>query len=340
MIGEKAKLKILIDKIYFTVMFIISIGIIGNCAYIVTLDMTNKFIENELIDTQQKLQETKWENDIKTEEIVIPGLKRDYNLLFLTDCHIIAETDSLNNDQIQRKEMFTSPNGLSSAEQFDNWITYANSQQADSILLGGDIIDTPSEENLAFLKFQFERLQMPYTYTLGNHDWNDTYQDIEEEKRENRRLILQSYLNGNSAIQVNDCGEFLIVAVDNSNTQVSGEVLTLYQNALSLSKPTILLVHVPFLTQSVLIKAQKTWSTPVVIGGGNYGGIYPNDDTQKFIDLTTATDSPVVIVLAGHVHYFDRDYIDGDTKILQLVGDAGYKGCGTWIHLTNELSQF
>ena len=42
------------------------------------------------------------------------------------------------------------------------------------------------------------------------------------------------------------------------------------------------------------------------------------------MELTTAKDSPVVAVLAGHVHFYDKDYIDGEKDVLQIVGDAGF----------------
>ena len=62
----------------------------------------------------------------------------------------------------------------------------------------------------------------------------------------------------------------------------------------------------------------------MVIGGGNYDGLYPNENSKKFMELTTAKDSPVVAVLAGHVHFYDKDYIDGEKDVLQIVGDAGF----------------
>lgn len=150
------------------------------------------------------------------------------------------------------------------------------------------------------------------------------------------RPLLEPVMQGNTIIQRLDIGELTVVAVDNSTGQVCGEALDSYREILAEGRPTIVLVHVPFLTQSVLTKAREVWSSPVVIGGGNYGGIYPNEESTAFIEMTTAADSPVEAVLAGHVHFYDKDYIDGEKQVLQIVGDGGYKRQGMMLRITGE----
>ena len=71
-----------------------------------------------------------------------------------------------------------------------------------------------------------------------------------------------------------------------------------------------------------------------MIGAGNYGGIYPNEGSERFVSLTTAADSPVELVLAGHVHFYDRDVIEGERQVLQLVGGAGFQGNAILVHIT------
>ena len=52
--------------------------------------------------------------------------------------------------------------------------------------------------------------------------------------------------------------------------------------------------------------------------------------------LTTAQDSTVELVLAGHVHFYDRDVITGEKDVLQLVGGAGFRGEAILLHITGE----
>lgn len=136
-------------------------------------------------------------------------------------------------------------------------------------------------------------------------------------------------MQSDPAVSQMDFGEFIIVSVDNSTNQIAPEALEMYKEILQKGKPVIVMLHVPLLTQSVLTKAKEARDSGVVLGGGNYGGIYPNEISSEFIALTTAETSPVVAVLAGHVHFYDRDMIN--ENIVQIVGDAGYKGGAMWI---------
>lgn len=273
-------------------------------------------------------------------EITIPGISNSYDLLFLTDSHVVnpdvkasavpvQEIDYINS----RYPMFLDEDGVPSLEVFSNWITFAREEKVDGLLLGGDIIDSPTQSNLDVLEKQLTSLEMPYVYTPGNHDWTYPWEYMTETGKLSYFPLLAPYMEGNPAFHTKDFGDFIVAAVDNSSGQVNPDVLPAYEALLQQGKPVIVLAHVPFLTQSVLPKATEAWNSPVVIGGGNYGGIYPNDASQKFIDMTTAKDSPVVAVLAGHVHFFDSDVIEGEKNVLQVVGDAGFHNHAVRLHI-------
>jgi len=89
------------------------------------------------------------------------------------------------------------------------------------------------------------------------------------------------------------------------------------------------MLHVTIFTEELLKKGLEVWNSPVTLGGGVHGGIYPNDVSTEFINLTKAEDSPVVAVLAGHVHFYHKEMLN--EKIIQIVGEAGYKGEGILI---------
>lgn len=50
--------------------------------------------------------------------------------------------------------------------------------------------------------------------------------------------------------------------------------------------------------------------------------------------MTTAKDSPVELVLAGHVHFYDMDVIEGEKEVPQMVGGAGYEGRAVLLRIT------
>ncbi|MBQ8822487.1 MAG: metallophosphoesterase [Lachnospiraceae bacterium] len=285
-------------------------------------------------------KEAAWEKTIAEEYVYVEGMEGEYTLLFLTDTHVVIQSEDASEQEKQNQQerypMFFNKEGVSSAEQFPEWISYANKNKVDGVLLGGDIIDTPSDANIAWLDEQLEQLKMPYLYVNGNHDWTFPWEYMTPTGRETYLPLLEPYMNGNTAVQTLDFEEFTIVGIDNSTNQVDGSVLPVYEELLSREKPLIVLGHVPFMTQSVLGRAKEVWSSPVVIGAGNYGGIYPDENSQRFVALTTGENSSVELVLAGHVHFYDRDVIEGEKDVLQVVGGAGYEGNAVLLHISGK----
>lgn len=275
-------------------------------------------------------KDASWEKHLIQEEIVIQGLAGEYNFLFLTDTHVITSTGQESEEEYEgvreRKEQFVNESGVYSVDQFREWIAYANEQNVDALLLGGDVIDSPGAGNLEFLEQNLDKLQVPYLYTPGNHDWNITEEYMTYKAYQEFLPRLKPFMNDDTTIQKIDLGELRMIAVNNSSNQFSEQAVQRYEEYLQTEQRVIVLIHVPIITQSVLSNAREVWSSPVVLGAGNYGGIYPDEFSQKFMDLTTAADSPVCLVLAGHVHFYDKDYIEGPKKVLQVVGPAGYEG--------------
>ena len=267
-------------------------------------------------------------------------MSRDYDLLFLTDTHIVIPDESAASEiqsySEERLAHFTGEGGRISSDLFTAWMEYANQMEPDALLLGGDIIDSPSSANVKYLSASLDSLKVPYLYTLGNHDWTFPWDYMTETGTAEYLPLLAPYMETNTAIHTLELDDLIVVAVDNSNNQIHPDALEEYQRILSRKKPVILLLHVPFYTEELLAKTSAVWPNGVVLGGGVHGGIYPNDVSAQFMSLTTAADSPVAAVLAGHVHLSDESVIDGEKDIPQIVGDAGYKGKGTLIHITAE----
>ena len=293
---------------------------------------SDEFSENRYYSDEQ---DTAW--DKQWEVIEIPGLSREYEFLYITDSHLIlldgTETEEVKQYAMERMVNFVHDNAFPIEEQFDIWLEEAANEQIDGLLLGGDAIDFPSDANVNYLGERFSNIEFPYIYAIGNHDWTYPWEYMTDYGRENYLTKLSPYMQGNPAVQQIEFEEFVIVAVDNSDNQIAPECIEEYKEILQKGKPVIVMLHVPLLTQSVLTKAREVWSNGVVLGGGNFGGIYPDEVSTEFINLTTAKDSPVVAVLAGHVHFYDRDMINDN--IVQLVGDAGYKGEAMWIRVTS-----
>lgn len=270
-------------------------------------------------------------------QIVIPNLSRDYHLLFLTDTHITIPSNSGSEEEYeyckQRLHQFTTDSGYVASELFPAWIDYANTQNIDGLLLGGDIIDCPTAANMEYLHTSLHSLKIPYLYTPGNHDWTFPWEYMTE-TGSSYLASLSPYMGNNTTIHTLEYNDFIIVAIDNSNNQIHPDALEEYKGILDKGKPVIVMLHVPLYTPQLLTKASQVWKSGVVLGGGIHGGIYPNQVSTEFLSLTTSDDSPVVAVLAGHVHLPDRSTLSDEPVILQITGDAGYKGKSILLHIT------
>lgn len=294
---------------------------------------------------EETVSETKSAQDILREQtdtcqIVIPGISRDYHLLFLTDTHITIPSDSDTQEEhtytTERLNHFTAESGYAASELFTAWMENANEEGWDGLLLGGDIIDCPTAANMQYLNDSLNSLKIPYLYTPGNHDWTFPWEYMTETGTTQYLSKLSPYMENNTAIHTLEYDDFTVVAVDNSNNQIHPDALEEYQNILAQGKPVIVMLHVPFYTEELLAKTSQVWGGSVVLGGGVHGGIYPNDVSAQFLSLTTADDSPVVAVLAGHVHLADRSNLSDEPEIIQITGDAGYKGKSTLLHITDS----
>jgi len=272
------------------------------------------------------------------ETVYVEGLEEEYTFLFLTDVHAVVKDESAPEQEWQymqeRYPMFLREDGTASAEQFADWIEYANERGVDALLLGGDIIDAPSDAYTEWLKEQLDGLRMPYLYVPGNHDWTFPWEYMTPFGEEEYLSRLSPMMQGNPAIQSLEVGELLLIGVDNSPGQVDKEAIDKYEELLGQDKPALVMAHVPFRTETLLPRAAETWSSPVVIGGEEEGGITPRTATRTFMELTTARGTPVELVLAGHVHFYDRNVIEGEEDVLQIVGDAAYKGNAFLIRVT------
>ena len=250
--------------------------------------------------------------------------------MLLTDSHVVIRDDNASEREQeyveQRYDMFANEEGISSAEQFPAWIAYANEMNVDAVLLGGDIIDSPSDANVEWLQEQLAKLEMPYLYVPGNHDWTFPWEYMSEYGKENYLTMLSPMMRENTAIQSVAVGELLLVGVDNSPGQVSPDAMSGYEALLTQNKPVIVMNHVPYTAETLLPKALEAWNSPTVIGNGNEGGIWPDETSEHFLELTTAENSPVKLMIAGHVHFYDNSVIDKERQLRQIVGDAAYEG--------------
>jgi len=268
------------------------------------------------------------------EEIVIPGVEREYEFLFLTDLHVAIKT----REEVgpfgsadERIAAFANVKGTVSSKQLPQWISYANEEEFDAVLMGGDMIDYYSEVNEAYFEGQLEGLKVPYLFTLGNHElflpWEETIAENAD--------IYSWFEEENPAFQVLEYEDFVICAIDNEAYDVNEASLVAMRKWLEENpgKPVILLAHVPFYTEedkALLETSVSIWGQALVIGTGE-GTRDTTAVSREFLDLILAEESPVVAIFTGDNHFYHKGKLTD--SVTQWVGAPAYAGDGMIIKI-------
>ena len=117
-------------------------------------------------------------------ELSVSGLNKEYEIWFLADSHMTLcnsdEAEEIIEYAAQRTAGFVNEMGVSSDMIFSEFIDTANEEKPDMVLFGGDILDFPSEANVSFLKAELDRLEVPFVFTMGNHDWTFPWEYMTE----------------------------------------------------------------------------------------------------------------------------------------------------------------
>ena len=101
------------------------------------------------------------------------------------------------------------------------------------------------------------------------------------------------------------------------------------EKSIKKKKPIILISHVPFepLVENTLLSrsievwgADESGASKVLIGPN---GKIPDGNTEAFLQMVYDENSPVVLVLSGHVHFYHREYLKED--LLQIISGPGFK---------------
>ncbi|MFA5290065.1 MAG: metallophosphoesterase [Candidatus Izemoplasmatales bacterium] len=228
------------------------------------------------------------------------GLSKEHRLIQFSDVHVATYeqhddhqsiTKAINQEKLwlkQRldfahkfKENYDSELLLPSTECLAQLIEYANNNQPDLVLLTGDIIDYYSRANYAYLAKSIKRLNNPYLFLCGNHEYpSELFQDL---------------CQGNCDLNYVEFDEFLVVSIHNSTRTIQPSQLSAFRQLLDYKKPIILTMHVPMMTEYNRDQFMKLDS---------YYSMNDRDCdevTSNFIHLVCSSDE-VKAVLCGHTH--------------------------------------
>lgn len=262
----------------------------------------------------------------ETVEIKIPQAGREYTFVMIADLHIIAGEGQVKEEKLEevknRRGLFVNADGIPSESQWELLPKIAGSYGPDAVLLGGDMVDFASDENLDSLKKGLELFDTDVMSVRADHDYASWYTTLEDSYIRDRYQEIDPC----EEVSVMEMDGFLVVGVDNTTSQISDEALAKLKEVFAKGEPIVLLTHVPvnsLVDDSLRAQSEAAWGERNLTWGE---GCYyePDSNTQEFLDMIYAEDTPVVEILCGHLHLtWDGPVTE---QVHQHVFSAAYEG--------------
>ena len=272
--------------------------------------------------------------------IEVPGLTESHRLLHVTDIHLTTvyedeETPERRANVMSRlNDWMVHQYRKPSYKYFSEYFSYGGDISAEAIMLTGDITDSPSQSNRDILADAIDNSPVPAYYMYGNHDWswND---NAATGDRYHSETFRHSYRAGfkdaadkydedwDDYCNVMDMGEYVILSIDNAWTGFPSLrpkfniIKAAFDDAKATGKPMILALHVP------IHNDEMHEAIPHITGNG-YCLTTENNGNGMIYDMIMAEDTPVVAIIAGHVHANYEAMLDG--RIPQIVTGAALEG--------------
>lgn len=252
---------------------------------------------------------------------------------------------------------------------FRELVDLAAASRAGIVALSGDILSFPQARTADWvvqtlngsLRQPRSGERIPYVYCAGNHDWFPEGLDAgqRELQLEWRRKALHPLYDrsatglGPSADQYDFgssvVGGLLLLTIDNSRYQITGEQLAFFRGQLLRWLPTILILHVPLSVRDNL----RPFAGFTLCGDPAWGEDTDNawtherrarwprsgnsQTTTLFLEAVLAAAAPrgpLVAVLAGHVHAHDETPFGDDTESDEAA--AAVMGSNPLVHSRNQ----
>ncbi len=234
----------------------------------------------------------------------IESITDSYKIVVVNDLHL-----QVNNDEVAEENSEFMDNRIAEFSSIDTTThekllelpEAINDIDADLVIFAGDMIDFCSKANTDALSGCFQKLTTDYIYLRSDHDLEPYWLKVSDYADCNLR---QSEICDNSRILIYDLGSVIVLGFNMSQNNIDSESLEKVKDVFSLNKPVIVATHVPF--DSSVSDDLKLYSEEVRNGRHLYWGYdaeyFPNAETQEFLNLIYADDSPVVYVIGAHLH--------------------------------------
>ncbi len=261
--------------------------------------------------------------------LTLPGLTRPLTLLHVTDLHLL-DVDDTDPPLVQQLHDNNATWFDDSHRVSDAVAAYVEREAPDLVVLTGDITGYPTEACARALRTLLNRIPS-YLFTFGNHERIFVKEDLPRERMERYTYLYDFALKGEDpAVQIVEMGGVRIIALDDSDNQITPDQLTKLRRLFADGMPTLLFFHVPLSLPALYDDVVKSWGVPLMLAipsdssvpGDEY--LLPTETTEAFRRLLTEEETPVEAIFAGHLHGFDRadPFYSGKDQILTPMANG------------------
>ena len=150
-----------------------------------------------------------------------------------------------------------------------------------------------------------------FLYVPGNHEATKAHDEY-----------LEPLTNGSPAVQIIDCGELVLLGVNNARHTVTDEQLAAVTDVLYGDKPVVLLQHTPMSCDTLRPDAIAYWQDVSYFLFGEAG---MDDNAKAYHRLLTEEHTRLCAVAAGHLHLAHADvFANGVPQFISAPCLAGY----------------
>lgn len=278
--------------------------------------------------------------------IEIPGMKEEYTYAWVSDIHIITDIEEGDVDaeylptlQQRYDTLSVTDDGVHGKDIWPEIVKYLNynygEEKLDAVIFGGDLLDYYSPKNMEYFKTYYEQLDIPKLYIRADHDYGAFYGASESEAYRVHAELDSDEWEEKYIEEEN----FIILGINGSTKDIPEERLPYLEKMFAKGKPVIIVTHVPYeakvdtpgIDESLEELSMRVRNKIYYWGGGKYE---PNDKTKQYFSMIYSDDTPVVQVLAGHMH----EKWDGmiTEKVPQHIFSPAFKGVIGIVHIVPE----
>ncbi len=284
---------------------------------------------------------------IHEEYLEIEGVTHEYDFMLIADTHISLcdERDAqLMEKAAARKAAFEQESGKKAVRTFHNLITESVKNGMDLTIFAGDITDSAMHASIDFVQNEINRLDKPYLYVTGNHDFEYGSEYFSKKAYQKYFPRLENLTKTDKQYVIHEYDDLVIAGIADKNNQFDKEAVEALLPYMKGTKPVILVTHVPLMPRykdsDLEVLANNVWGLSksgacrVLLGEK---GCRPDKTTKKLLDAVFAENSPAAAVFAGHIHFYNRSMLNNTAA--QFITGAGYCGDAVRIHISPDMKK-